>query len=479
MTMTTIKFGTDGWRDLMYDRFNLPNVKTVVRAIARYTLANQGAEQGIVVGYDARFFSDLFARETASLLGGYGIKVFLGERDYPTPVIAFAVKEYKAFGAIIFTASHNPPEYNGIKFVPEYAGPASPEITQAIETQIAIVQSASGEPEPVSLESLTATNRLARYEPTKAYLAKLHELVDVAAVRRAGLPMMIDPMYATGRGFLSALFEGCDIHEMHGERDPLFGGAMPDPQGKFLGELITAVKSRPGAIGLATDGDADRFGIIDSDGSYLTPNQVIPLLLFHLVKNRGFKGIAARTVATTHMIDKLGAWLGIETVETPVGFKYIGALMRQRPVIIGGEESGGLSIRGHIPEKDGILACALMAELRAVSGKPFSAILNELYEKVGHFHTRRLDLHLTEEFKKKLLERLENTPPATVGGLKVTEKRSIDGQKFLFENGSWLLARPSGTEPLVRIYFEAPSAPELGNLVIAVQQLITEWQGKA
>ncbi len=467
--MAEIKFGTDGWRDLMYDHFNLTNVRRVVEAIARYTKDNQGEDRGIVVGYDARFFSDFFAKEAADVLTGYGIKVYFSERDYPTPVIAFAVTQYRAFGAIMFTASHNPPEYNGIKFIPEYAGPASPEITKAIEANL----SYQSGPEIIIKQS--NPQLITRFDPTEGYLKQLHKLIVVEAIKKAKLNLVIDPMYATGRGFLPGLFEGCPVNEIHNRRDPLFGGAMPDPQGKFLEELIALTQSSENSIGLATDGDADRFGIVDSDGSYINANQVISLLMWHLITNRGFKGVAARSVATTHMLDRLGELYGVEVVETPVGFKYIGEMMRTKSVIIGGEESGGLSIQGHLPEKDGILACALMAELRAVTGKPLLATLADLYAKVGQFFTRRLDIHLSEPAKAAILAKCRTTALERIGTVKISETRKIDGFKFILEDGSWFLIRPSGTEPLIRIYFETNSTGALEELVANVRQLVDQW----
>ena len=465
--MSEIKFGTDGWRDLMYNRFNLPNVRRVVQAIARYTKDNHGEDRGIVVGYDARFFSDFFAQEAAAVLTAHGIKVYFGERDFPTPVIAFAVTHYRAFGAIMFTASHNPPEYNGIKFIPEYAGPASPEITKAIEVNL------SNQPGGETVLHQPNPELITRFDPTEAYLSQLRKLID--AVRKAGLNLVIDPMYATGRGFLPDLFNECPVIEIHNRRDPLFGGSMPDPQGKFLGELISLVEAKENSIGLAMDGDADRFGIVDSDGSYLNANQVISLLLWHLITNRGLKGIAARSVATTHMLDRLGELYGMEVVETPVGFKYIGEMMRTRQVIIGGEESGGLSIQGHLPEKDGILACALMAELRAITGKPLQETLAELSAKVGQFFTRRLDIHLLGAAKAAILEKCRATSLERIGVFNISETRKIDGFKYILENGSWFLIRPSGTEPLIRIYFETNSAETLEDLVANVQKLLDQW----
>jgi len=464
--MTTIKFGTDGWRDLMYDRFNLPNVLRVVRAVARYVIDHRGQERGVVVGYDARFFSDFFAREAARMFSANGIKAYIGERDYPTPVIAFAVKQLNAFGAVMFTASHNPPEYNGIKFIPEYAGPAMPEITGEIEANLA--GETNFEKTPVSGDNSLLVN----INPTEAYLGQLRALVDTDRIIQAGLNIYIDPMYASGRGFLRQLLAGSAPTEIHGRKDPLFNGAMPDPQEKLLGDLKTRVSGVPNSIGLATDGDADRFGIIDSDGSYLTPNQVITLLLDHLIKNKGMRGVAVRTVATTHMIDRLAELYGVKVIETPVGFKYIGEMMRTGPVIIGGEESGGLSVAGHLPEKDGILACALMAELRAVSGVPLMETLKEVQSRIGNFFTQRIDLRLSDEAKAKALLNLKMNPPARVGGKAVVETRTVDGFKFILADGSWFLARPSGTEPLIRIYFEAHSRRELEEMAGEARQLV-------
>jgi phosphomannomutase len=473
--MTGIKFGTDGWRDLMYDRFNLPNVRLVVQAIAKYTKDHHGEGRGIVVGYDARFFSEVFAREAAGLLAANGIKVRFGKRDYPTPVIAYAVQLYQAFGAIMFTASHNPPEYNGIKFIPEYAGPASLEITREIEANLNLLAQSGNADHAAAAGALSADPLITAVDPTPEYFDQLRQLVDIPAIRRSGLRIVIDPMYATGRGFLAGLLADCPCEEIHNQRDPLFGGSMPDPQDKLLAELKAKVNCSQLSIGLATDGDADRFGIVDCDGTYLTPNQVIPLLMTHLTRSRGHKGVVGRSVATTHMIDRLAEIHGVEAVETPVGFKYLGELMRTRPVIIGGEESGGLSVMGHIPEKDGILACALMAEMLAVTGKPLAATLQELYREVGHFQTRRIDIHLSDPAKQAILEKCRKNPPDSVQGLRVKEIRTIDGFKFIMENGSWFLIRPSGTEALIRVYFEATSAEALQGLVAPVQSLLDQW----
>lgn len=456
--MSRIRFGTDGWRDLMYDAFTLPNVARVVRAVADYTIDSGGAKRGIVVGYDSRFFSDFFALQTAAILKEKGIKVYTTARDLPTPVVAFAVRQQKAFGAIIFTASHNPPAYNGIKFIPEYAGPASPEVTAAIERRI---------PEMVSVKTYSGREGFEEIDPVPAYLEGLDKLIDREAVRQSGLEIGYDPMYGTGREILDSFFEGLTV--FHDYRNPLFGGGMPDPQGKYLQDLIDWVQAGANRIGLATDGDADRFGVVDEGGVFLTPNQVLPLILYHLVVNKKMKGVVGRTVATTHLMDALASDFGLETVETPVGFKYLGALMRERQVVVAGEESGGLSIGGHIPEKDGILACGLLAELRAMAGKPLQEILKDIWSRVGSFYSQRLDLQLSEEKKSGILERLKADPPSEMAGKNVVELKTEDGFKFLLNDGSWCLIRPSGTESLIRVYLETHSPEEMESLKEEIQ----------
>lgn len=455
-----IIFGTDGWRDKMYARFTQPNVHRVVRAIAAYTKQEGGAERGIVVGYDARFFSDHFAKEAIKVLTSEGIRVFAMPRDLPTPVVAFAVRQLNAFGAVMFTASHNPPEYNGIKFIPEFAGPATPEITSAIEAAV---------PDSPGEKPVLCPERVVEYNPTADYITHLKTLVDVDAIRRSGIRLGYDPMFGSGRGILEELLTGSDLHVIRNWRDPLFGGGMPDPQEALLPDLMGWVRSNPGAIGVATDGDADRFGIIDEGGRYITANQLIPLLCYHLVKNRGFKGVAGRSVATSHLLDRLAASFGLETVETPVGFKYLGELMRQRPTVICGEESGGLSIGGHIPEKDGILACALAAELRMVEGRSLWSILQEIGNQVGAAYSQRVDYHIDPSERGCIIDGLSQSPPSDVNGHTVTEIRKIDGFKFILSNGDWFLVRPSGTEPLFRLYFETIRPQDMEPLVAWVQ----------
>ncbi len=471
--MTSIKFGTDGWRAVMADQFTFDNVKVVIQAIADYLTVNGLEEKGVIIGYDTRFLAEEFSRKAAEVLAANGIKVYLVDKATPTPVTAYAIKVWKTGGAVMFTASHNPPEYNGVKFIPEYAGPASPDITKELEENIFEVL--TGE-EIKTMEFYTAleNNLVQVINPRPPYEQHLLTLVDTKLLQANPLPVVVDPMYGAGQGYVSKILQelGWDVHTINDYRDALFGGSLPEPNAAHLTELIEKVKALPNSIGLANDGDADRFGVIDSDGTYISPNEVITLLLVHLVKNRKWTGSVVRTVATTHLLDAIAQKYGLEVTETPVGFKYVGEVMLNQEVLIGGEESGGLSIKGHIPEKDGVLANLLMAELRAYEQKHFSELLEEIKLEFGDFVNKRLDLHVPEEKKLKLIAQFQEFPPAYIGSNRVVSVNLIDGAKFLLEDNSWILIRPSGTEPLLRIYMETLGQTKLDQLTSAVQELL-------
>ncbi|MCL4515294.1 MAG: phosphoglucomutase/phosphomannomutase family protein [Firmicutes bacterium] len=473
--MGEIKFGTDGWRAVMCDTFTFSNVRLVAQAIADYLRAHypaESAEKGVLVGYDSRFLAERFADEAARVLAANGIRTLVTAVDAPTPVVAHAVVVRQAAGALMFTASHNPPEYNGLKFIPDYGGPAAPEITREIEERLDGVL-ARGQMRQLSAEEARASTLIESIDPRPDYLHHLSSLVDFGLIRNAGLRVIYDPMYGTGRHYLGRILTeaGCQVRVIHGQRDPLFGGLNPEPTEEQLAELTGLVKGGEADLGLATDGDADRFGVIDSQGRYITPNQVISLLLAHLA-GKGERGGVARTVATTHLIDRLAVKYGLAAYETPVGFKHICQLMREKPILIGGEESGGLSIGRHIPEKDGILACLLVAELRAAAKKPLAQILDELMREVGPSFSRRIDIHLPEERKRAVIENLKINPPEEVGDQAVTGVNTIDGVKVTLKDGSWFLARPSGTEPLLRIYVEAGSEGLLQKRIAEVRALV-------
>ncbi len=469
-----ITFGTDGWRDVIAENFTFPNVRRVAAAIGRYILATYGDQRPVIVGHDTRFLARDFARTSVHILNGAGLRTLLVERDAPTPVVAFSAlhppasaegRQAGSAGAVMITASHNPPEYCGIKYIPDYAGPATKEITDRIV----------GELGSLAGELAVGAEDGEVFDPAPAYKAAVARYLDMERIARAGLSVAYDAMHATGRGYTDALLEeaGCQVTTLRATLDPLFGGAMPEPAPRFLDGLSATVRSRKLALGLANDGDADRFGVIGEDGRCYTPNQVIALLARHLHKNRHMDGAIVRTVATTHLLDRLAAAYGLPLRETPVGFKWVGAVMRAEPVLIGGEESGGLSVLGHIPEKDGVLADLLVAEMIAFEGKPLGQIWTDLVAEIGFEPaTRRLDLHLAEEAKLALIDYLKERTPASVAGFKVVDRNTTDGVKLRLENGSWLLARPSGTEPIVRVYLEAPDAASLGRLESAAQELV-------
>lgn len=463
--MARISFGTSGWRGIYCEDFTFENVKVVTQAIADHLKAGEQHHGGIVIGYDARFMGERFALAAARVLAGAGIRSFLCNRDTPTPVIAFEILRRRASGGINFTASHNPAEYNGLKFSPASGGPALPEATRDIEQR---ANAMLGEVcyRELSLEQARQAGLIEEIDPCPAYCERLRSLVDLRAIAASGLTIAYNPMYGTGRGYLDALLRdaGVPLVTLNDHRDPCFGGHPPEPAAEHIGDFMELVKSdaRIG-LGLATDGDADRYGVVDSDGSFIEPNYVLALLYDYLVRVRGERGDAARSVATSHFLDAVVVAHGAQVLETPVGFKYIGEYISAGRILIGGEESAGLTMRGHVPDKDGILACLLVAEMVAVERKPLRVLLKELYGRVGEFHTQRANIRLSGELEAAFAERLAS-PPSSLGGRAVSQVITLDGTKLLFEDGSWVLFRKSGTEPVVRLYVEARDAADLERL---------------
>lgn len=469
--MARITFGTSGWRGILCEDFIFENVKIVTQAIADHLKA-AGEKGGVVIGYDSRFMGDSFAKESARVLAAAGIKSLLCNRDTPTPVIAFEILCRKAAGGINFTASHNPPEYNGIKFSPSWGGPALPETTRDIEKR---ANEMLGEIcyREITLEQAAKNGLLEMIDPRETYLADLETKIDFAAIKNVG-SIAVNPLYGTARGYLDAplIANGVDIRMINAHRDPYFGGFPPEPAEKYIADFISLVKSDPAIkLGIATDGDADRFGIIDADGTYIEPNYIIALLLDYLIRVRKMSGGVARSVATSHLIDAVARHHGVEVFETPVGFKYIGELISQDRIIIGGEESAGLSIKGHVPEKDGILACFLVAEMVAREGKSVGHLLEELYGRVGRYVTRRDNISLSPEVEEVFSARV-NGLPTEMAGVKVSSVIRIDGTKMVLSDGCWLLFRKSGTEPVVRLYGEASSAGRLQEVMTAGREFI-------
>ena len=465
-----IQFGTDGWRGIIADDFTFSNVCKVTRAIARYLDTTYSKARPVLVGYDTRFLADQFAHTAAAVLADLGWRVQIVDRDCPTPAIAYNARHLKSAGALMFTASHNPAPYCGIKYIPDYAGPATTQITDAIVANLDRVSDAP----PSGSRAAIST-----FDPKPAYLKFIYGILDVDRIRSAKLKVKYDALYSTSRGYLDIVLAncGCEIESFHTYRDVLFGGGMPEPSGKRLTDLVNAVRTDHADLGLATDGDSDRFGVVDEQGSILTPNVILLLLARHLIKNKGQRGAIVRTVATTRLLDNFAAIYGLELYETAVGFKHIGEKMRETPVLIGGEESGGLSIIGHIPEKDGILADMLVAEAIAYEGKPLSQLVQEVINEVnGPLYNHRIDLRLTDSHKRAVLDSFTQNPPTQIAGLAIKEIGRKDGIKLYLEEGSWVLLRPSGTEPLIRVYLETNSPQKVGQIAEAMERSIHQIQ---
>jgi len=473
--MVEIKFGTAGWRAIISDEFTISNVRLVTQAIANYLKEETAADRRqVIVGYDTRFMSENFAKVSSRVLAANGIKALIATRDVPTPAFSYEILRRRTQGGINFTASHNPPEYNGIKFSPASGGPALPKTTDAIEKNCALLMKRESSISDISWERGIEEGLIEYVDPRPEYLKRIGELVDWERIKKARLKVAVDLMYGTAREYLDVLLEQarCELKILHNWRDVLFGGSPPEPSFSYLGELVRTVEEEKCDLGLATDGDSDRFGIVDRDGTFISPNQVLALLLNHLVKTRNLKGIVARSVMTTSFVDGVAKMHGIGVKETPVGFKYIAQVMGQGNMIIGGEESGGLTIGGHVPEKDGILACLLIAEMVAFAGESIREILNNLYKKVGVFLSERINFHLKEEEMEILKGKLKKDLPEKIAGGKVDEVVNLDGLKFILSDGSWLGIRLSGTEPVVRLYVEAHEKEKLEKLKEAGEKLI-------
>jgi|LSQX01.3.fsa_nt_gb alpha-D-glucose phosphate-specific phosphoglucomutase len=471
--MSTIKFGTDGWRAVIARDFTFANCRLVAQGIAGYVNSANLAKKGIIIGYDNRFMSPDFARECARVLLGNGIKVYLMSRPVPTPVTAFAIQVKETGGAIMITASHNPPEYNGIKFIPEYAGPALPDVTDAVEKEIQRVID-SGKVYELALDEAAQFDLFEEIDVDEEYQAQLLKMTQVDAFKNNPIRVVVDPMFGAGIGYLDKVLSrlGCEVFPINNHRDPLFGGSLPEPTDANLADLKRAVTSYKADIGLALDGDADRFGIIDNEGHFINANRFMALLLEHLLNSRQFRGPVARSIATTHMLDRIARKNGLSAMETPVGFKYIGQCLRDKGCMLGGEESGGLSILGHVPEKDGILACLLAAEMVAYHGKTLAGLENELSEKYGTMYSHRLDVKVNPADKSVVLNKLEEYRPKSIAGIAVESISSLEGLKIVLEEGSWVLVRPSGTEPLFRIYVETGQEEQLPALQKEVLQAL-------
>ncbi|MGZ4895850.1 MAG: phosphoglucomutase/phosphomannomutase family protein [Candidatus Angelobacter sp.] len=464
---TTIKFGTSGWRAIIAEEFTVANVRRAVSGIAQYVASRKPKGARVIVGRDPRYMGERFVSIAAEVLSSFGVQPLVIAEPAPTPAISYEVIRSKADGAINFTASHNPPEYSGIKFSTPDGAPALPEATSAIESLIA----ANGG----SLSAAPAKVTAGTIDPKPAYLARLKEVVDLPIIRTSGLKVVFDPLWGAARGYSDELLREASIpfSTVHDVRDVLFGGHAPEPEDHLLNEMRQQMKQAGARIGIATDGDADRFGIVDEDGTFIQPNYIIAVLFDYLVESRGWKNGVAKSVSTTNMINALAEYHGVPLYETPVGFKYIGELIKQDKIAIGGEESAGLSIRHHVPEKDGVLAGLLCCEAVASRKKSIGQQIKDLFGKVGSFYARRENFSLTPEVKTKFTSKMKSDP-AELSGHKVMQAVRADGLKLILDDGSWVCYRVSGTEPVVRIYSEASSEKGLDGLATAARDWIKQ-----
>ncbi len=471
--MVRIKFGTDGWRGVIAEDFTFDNVRACAQGVADYLKRTGQAERGLVIGYDTRFASGDFAAAAAEVVAASGIKVRLCEKPAPTPVISYTVTNTSSAGAIIITASHNPGRWNGFKYKDDNGASAPAEIAAEIESAANRVAT-GGETDRVPLAKALESGLISYIDPDPAYFAHIGKLVNLEAIRRSNLKIIVDSMYGAGSGYFRRLLEGgnTSITEIHGEHNPSFPGIQPEPIARFLGELSAMVVGKKADVGLATDGDADRIGVIDEKGRFLNQHQVFALLTLYLLEVRGERGAIIKTLTSTDMLYRLGEIYGVPVFETPVGFKYVAPLMKGKDTIIGGEESGGYGFRGHIPERDGILAGLYFLDFIIRTGKKPSQLLEYLFSKVGEHHYDRIDIHIQPEEKESLNSKISGQMVKSIADKDVVRLDTRDGYRYVLDDGSWLLIRFSGTEPLIRIYAEAHTQEQVQKLLDSGRKML-------
>jgi alpha-D-glucose phosphate-specific phosphoglucomutase len=469
-----IKFGTDGWRGIIAEDFTFDNVRICAQAVAEYLKQNGLDKQSLVIGYDTRFASEDFAAAAAEVIAGNNIKVHLCLKPAPTPVVSFAVPATKSAGAILITASHNPGSWNGFKYRSQNGASAPGEVTSQIEGNIASLTRQGGGAKRLALDKALKKGVVDYLDPSPAYFERLSHFVDIEKLRHQKLNIVVDPMYGAGIGYFKTVLQNGNlkITEINAERNPSFPQIHPEPIAKNLTKLSRLVVEQKADVGLATDGDADRIGIIDERGQFLTQHQVFALLCLYLLEVRGERGAIVRTLTSTMMLSRLGKLFDVAVYETPVGFKYVAPLMMDKNAVIGGEESGGYGFRGHVPERDAILAGLYFLDFMIKTGKTPSQLLDYLYSKVGPHYYDRSDFHISIAKRQTILHQLSSSSPDNIAGSKVTKVDTTDGFRFFLGDESWLLIRFSGTEPLVRIYAEAESLERAKALLDEGKKLI-------
>ncbi len=465
-----IHFGTDGWRAVISDTFTFDNLRLVVQAVAD-AVASDGWSNGIqfegipdpkkiIIGFDTRFLSDRYAREAARVMAANGYHVHLSQADSSTPAIAYSTYAMHAIAGIMITASHNAPRYNGVKVKSPAGSSASSEQCRRVEVYLNDNEEQGRGPNLIDYELAREKKLIIRFNPLPEYRTHLRKLIDFDRIAENPQLIVVDSMYGSGRGMIKSMLEGtgCEVFEIRNEMNPGFGGVHPEPIAAYLNALSGAITTGKGNLGLATDGDADRIGAMDERGTFVDPHKIMALALRYLVEKKKLTGAVVRTVSTTRMIDRLASKYHLELHETPVGFNHIADHMLHEDVLIGGEESGGISFKGHIPMGDGVLMGLLIVEMVADAGVTLGELVKDLLQEVGPAFYERRDLRLHKPVAKhEMVTRLKNDIPASLGGEKVMEVSSLDGVKYILADDSWLLIRPSGTEPSLRVYAEGRS----------------------
>lgn len=466
----SIRFGTDGWRAVISDTFTFSNLRLVAQAIADYILEETENDHvpEVIVGHDTRFLSDRYAAEVARVMAGNGIVAWLARGDTPTPTISYTVKHKGAAAGVMITASHNAPRYNGVKLKAAYGGAASPEQNRQVEAYLDAAQAKARGPNLVDAQMAIKQGLIHLFDPTWAYYEHLGTLVNLDVISKGELRVVADPMYSAGRGCFGEMLARTRtrVREIRGEMNPGFGGIHPEPMARYLSALSAAIQADHADVGLATDGDADRIGAMDAEGNFVDAHHIFALVLRYLVEVQGWRGPVVKTVSTTQMIDRLAARYDLPLYETPVGFNYIADYMLRQDVLMGGEESGGMSIRGHIPEGDGILMGLLLLEVIAAADAPLRDLVADLQATIGPACYTRRDIPLRHRVTKtEMVTRLMDGAPAEIGGQSVQAVDDRDGVKYRLTDESWLLIRPSGTEPVLRVYAEATSPDQVEALL--------------
>ncbi len=481
-----IHFGTDGWRAVISDTFTFHNLRMVTQAIADAVASgawgNGSTPPGVdphkmVVGFDTRFLSDRYALEVSRVLAANGFTAYLSHADAPTPAISFAVRDLKAIAGVMITASHNAPRYNGMKIKSYYGGSSLPEQCREVEVYLNDNEAQGRGPNLMDLEQALNNKQIVRFNPIPAYDDHLRQMINFDIIASNPPRFAIDSMFGAGRGVIRGILQGtgCEVHEVRGEMNPGFGGVHPEPIMRYLGALAGAIGTGMGSFGIATDGDADRIGAMDERGNFVDPHKIMALTLRYLVEKRGRNsGSVVRTVSTTRMIDRLAKRYGLPLHETPVGFNHIADYMLKEDVLIGGEESGGIAFHGHIPEGDGILMGLMIIEMVACYGVSLYELVQDLLKEVGPAHYERTDLRLRHPVSKTAMtQKLVGDAPGSIGGEQITEVSTVDGVKYILADDSWLLIRPSGTEPVLRVYAEGRS-PEMVQALLGYGEHVAE-----